>query len=217
MSTMAQVEVEVTAGVDTHKDSHTAAALDAAGRLLGSAQFPATAAGYAGLLAWLAGFGTVMLVGVEGTGVYGAGLARHLRAHGVAVVEVDRPDRKARRWQGKSDPVDAEAAARAALARRATGIPKDRDSRVEALRNLRVARRSAIRHRADAQRQIHALLITAPEPLRAQLSALRMAELLRHAATAVIDIDRADEPAVAVMIALQVLARRHQQLTVEIT
>ena len=217
MSTMAQVEVEVTAGVDTHKDSHTAAALDAAGRLLGSAQFPATAAGYAGLLAWLAGFGTVMLVGVEGTGVYGAGLARHLRAHGVAVVEVDRPDRKARRWQGKSDPVDAEAAARAALARRATGIPKDRDSRVEALRNLRVARRSAIRHRADAQRQIHALLITAPEPLRAQLSALRMAELLRHAATAVIDVDRADEPAVAVMIALQVLARRHQQLTVEIT
>lgn len=85
------------------------------------------------------------------------------------MVEVDRPDRKARRWQGKSDPVDAEAAARAALGRVRTGVPKQRDGRVEALRSLRVARRSAISQRADTQRQITALIVTAPEPLRAQL------------------------------------------------
>jgi transposase len=217
MSTMAHVEVEVTGGVDTHKDTHTVAAVDAAGRLLGSAQFPATVGGYAGLLAWLCGFGRVVLVGVEGTGVYGAGLARYLNAQDVPVVEVDRPDRKVRRWQGKSDPVDAEAAARAALVRRATGTPKDRDSRVEALRNLRVARRSAIGHRADVQRQIRCLVITAPEPLRGDLNQLGIAELVRHAATAVVDVDRADQPDAAVMIALQALARRHRQLTDEIT
>jgi len=113
------VAVEVTGGVDTHKDTHTAAAVDEAGRVLGSAQFPADAAGYRALLAWLRAFGTLVLVGIEGTGVYGAGLARLLAEQGVAMVEIDRPDRKSRRWQGKSDPVDAEAAARAALARSA--------------------------------------------------------------------------------------------------
>src|SRR5919197_84893 len=115
MTTMTQQPVQVTGGVDTHSDTHcdthTAAAVDSAGRVLGSAIFPATGAGYAALLAWLASFGTLVLVGIEGTGVYGAGLARYLREQGVAMVEIDRPDRKARRWQGKSDPVDAEAAA----------------------------------------------------------------------------------------------------------
>jgi transposase len=117
---------EVTGGVDTHKDSHTAAALDDAGRLLGHHQFPATPPGYAALLNWLARFGKLVRVGIEGTGVYGAGLARHLQAAGVELVEVDRPDRKARRRHGKSDPVDAEAAARAAQTGRATGVPKTR-------------------------------------------------------------------------------------------
>lgn len=92
--------VEVTGGVDTHKDTHTAAAIDAAGRVLGSAQFPTNPAGYRSLLSWLRTFGTLLLVGVEGTGAYGAGLARFLHGQGVAMVEVDRPDRKARRWQG---------------------------------------------------------------------------------------------------------------------
>ena len=103
-------------------------------------------------------FGTLLVVGVEGTGVYGAGLARYLAAEGVAMVEVDRPDRKMRRFAGKSDPLDAEAAARTALARVRTGVPKQRDGQVEALRNLRVARRSAIDpvvrrggHREDAR------------------------------------------------------------------
>lgn len=90
---MAQHEVEVTGGVDTHKDTHTAAAIDTAGRVLGSAQFPASALGYRKLLTWLRSFGTLLMVGVEGAGAYGAGLSRYLREHDVTVVEIDRPDR----------------------------------------------------------------------------------------------------------------------------
>jgi transposase len=99
----------ITGGVDTHADTHVAAALDRVGGLLGVREFPATPDGYAGLLAWLRGFGTVHLVGIEGTGSYGAGLARHIAAAGIRVVEVDRSDRQDRRRQGKSDPLDAAA------------------------------------------------------------------------------------------------------------
>ena len=95
----------ITGGVDTHADVHVAAALDPIGGLLGVQEFPATAAGYAGLLGWLGGFGTVALVGIEGTGSYGAGLARHVTTAGIRVVEVDRSDRQDRRRQGKSDPL----------------------------------------------------------------------------------------------------------------
>ncbi|HJY03733.1 MAG TPA: transposase [Streptosporangiaceae bacterium] len=93
----------VTGGVDTHADVHVAAALDPIGGLLGVREFPVTAAGYASLLSWLAGSGTVALVGIEGTGSYGAGLARYMAAAGIQVVEVDRPDRQDRRRNGKSD------------------------------------------------------------------------------------------------------------------
>jgi transposase len=213
---MTQDAVEVTGGVDTHKDTHTAAALDSAGRLLGSAQFPATGSGYGRLLDWLRGFGTLVRVGVEGTGAYGAGLARHLAAAGVVVVEIDRPDRKARRWQGKSDPVDAEAAARATLAGRRTGIPKDRDGQVEALRALRVARRGAVGHRADVLKQMKALVVTAPEPVRAELSALSNARLVAVCADADVPAARAGDPAVAVRLALRSLAGRYQHLSAEI-
>src|SRR5580693_5239887 len=79
----------ITGGVDTHAGTHVAAALDPVGGLLGVREFPATAAGYGRLLGWLGGFGTVALVGVEGTGSYGAGLTRHITAAGVRVVEVD--------------------------------------------------------------------------------------------------------------------------------
>ena len=99
--------IDVTGGVDTHQDTHTAAVIDMVGRVLGSQQFPATAAGYAALLAWMRGFGRLLRVGVEGTGAYGAALSRFLHSEGVRVVEVDRPDRKTRRSKGKSDPIDA--------------------------------------------------------------------------------------------------------------
>lgn len=199
-----------------HQDTHTAAAVDSTGRVLGTAQFPAAPAGYTALLDWLCGFGAVRLVGIEGTGVYGAGLARHLHTAGVAMVEIDRPDRKARRWQGKSDPVDAEAAARAALAAHRTGTPKRRTGQVEALRNLRVARRSAIDQRADVQRQLKSLLVTAPEPLRSQLRGLPTGKLIVACAAARPDPGQAADPATATRIALRALARRHQHLCTEL-
>jgi transposase len=104
MTTMVEDARVITGGVDTHAGMHVAAALDSIGGLLGVQEFPATAAGYASLLSWLRSFGTLAVAGVEGTGSYGAGLARHLAAAGVRVVEVDRPDRQDRARQGKSDP-----------------------------------------------------------------------------------------------------------------
>uniref|UniRef100_UPI00190F33A3 IS110 family transposase n=1 Tax=Actinomadura sp. K4S16 TaxID=1316147 RepID=UPI00190F33A3 len=178
---------------------------------------PADAAGYAALLDWMRRFGQVGPVGVEGTGAYGAGLARLLRDQGVDVVEVDRPDRRTRRFQGKSDPIDAVHAAKTALVGERTGVPERRDGRVEALRNLRVARRSAVDQRADAQRQIKALIVTAPDELRERLRGLPVKELISLCAG--LRPDRADaaSPATAAKIALRSLARRHQQLSAEIT
>jgi len=111
--TIVEAARSVTGGVDTHLDVHVAAALDPLGGLLGVESFATTPAGYRKLLGWMAGFGPVALVGVEGTGAYGAGLTRFLRRHGVDVVEVDRQNRQARRAQGKSDSADAIEAARA--------------------------------------------------------------------------------------------------------
>jgi transposase len=179
--------------------------------------FPATGAGYVQLLDWMGGFGRIVLVGIEGTGAYGVALAAHLRRQGVAMVEVDRPDRKTRRSQGKCDPVDAEAAARAALAARATGTPKDHDTTVESVRVLRVARRSAVDQRADVQRQIKSMIVTAPEPLRDQLRALRDKQLLAACVDLCPDPTRLHEPGEATKHALHTLAARHAQLSEEIT
>lgn len=218
MTTIArnEVRIEVAGGVDTHQDTHTAAVIDTTGRPLADRQFPATAAGYRQLLAWLRSFGTPLVVGVEGTGAYGAGLARHLRTQGVRVVEVDRPDRKARRFAGKSDPLDAQAAARATLAGVRTGVPKDRDGQVEALRNLRVARRSAVDQRADCMRRIKTLLVTAPDAVRGRLRDLPDARLLVTCVALRPDTTRVDDPAQAVKVALRSLARRHATLVQEI-
>jgi len=144
-STMTDVQLEVIGGVDTHADTHTAAAVDELGRILGHERFPTTVAGYRALLRWLSQLGPVRSVGVEGTGSYGVGLTRFLRAEGVHVLEVDRPNRKLRRQRGKSDPVDAEAAARAVLAGTARTLSKSRDGQVEAIRAVRAARLSADR------------------------------------------------------------------------
>jgi len=156
----------ITGGVDTHADVHVAAALDPVGGLLGVQEFPATPAGYACLLGWLGGFGTVCLVGVEGTGSYGAGLARHITAAGVRVVEVDRSDRQDRRRAGKSDPLDAVSAARAAQSGRAAGTPKGQDGQVEAIRALMVAKRTARSERIQTINQARALIVTGPDDIR---------------------------------------------------
>src|SRR5215470_16254032 len=160
----------ITGGVNTHTNLHIAAALDRIGGLLGVQEFPATAAGYAGLLDWLSGFGDIALVGVEGTGSYGAGLARHLATTGVRVVEVDRADRQDRHRRGKSDPLDAVSAARAAQSGRASGAPKGRDGVVEAIRALMADGRSARHERTQANGQARALIVTGPDELRTRFA-----------------------------------------------
>src|ERR1019366_3885671 len=144
----------VTGGVDTHLDVHVAAALDPLGALLGSEPFETTPVGYRSMLAWFEGFGEITKIGVEGTGSYGAGLARFLRRRGIEVIEVDRQNRQARRKTGKSDPLDAIEAARAALGGRASGHPKSRDGAVEAIRVLVIAKRSARQARVKALTQM---------------------------------------------------------------
>ena len=152
--------------LDTHADVHVAAALDENGGLLGIESFPTDTAGYRRLVEWLTSFGPVIRVGVEGTGSYGVGLARHLQDVGVVVVEVDRPNRQKRRRLGKSDPIDAEAAARAALSGEASVTPKWRDGAVEQIRVLMVARRSARMQRNQALNQLRQIVICAPEENR---------------------------------------------------
>ena len=206
----------VTGGVDTHADTHTVAALDQVGRLLDHATFPATATGYDQLLAWLTGHGPLDQVGIEGTGSYGAGLTRRLRSQGVRVVEVDRPDRKTRRLQGKSDPVDAIAAARAVLAGTAAGIPKSRDGVVESIRALRVVRRTAIKAHTAALNALHSTVVSAPEELRAALQPLSTKQLVTTCARLRPGADLAD-PLHGTKRALRRLACRCQQLAEEIS
>ena len=152
----------ITGGVDTHRDVHVAAALDPLGGVLGSENFTTDTVGYQALLRWLETFGDVTKIGVGGTGSYGSGLARHLRRAGVEVIEVDRPDRQKRRRTGKSHPLDAIEAARAALSGRATGSPKSRDGAVEAIRILVVAKRSARQARVQTIIQMRHLGRTGP-------------------------------------------------------
>src|SRR5438132_7390290 len=172
----------VTGGVDTHADVHVAAAVDGNGGVLGVQSFATTPVGFRGLHAWLAGFGEIVRVGVEGTGAYGAGLARHLRGQGLVVIEVDRPNRQERRRNGKSDELDAIEAARAVLSGRASGIAKSADGDVEAIRALLVARRSGRNVRIKYLNQIRHLVFTAPEELRERLRDVPTDHLARTAA-----------------------------------
>jgi transposase len=205
----------VTVGVDTHLDIHVAHAKDAMGRRLGTCSIPTTPAGYAELLDWARAFGEVQAWGVEGTGSYGAGLARLLRDQGQVVVEVNRPDRSTRRRRGKSDPLDAEAAARTVQAGEATALPKAGTGQVEMIRCLRVARATAMKARTQAINAIKALLVTAPAELREQLRGLPAARLVATAAR--LEPDSLASPTAAAKLALCTLARRYQALSSEIT
>jgi transposase len=216
MTSMTTNSTAVTGGVDTHGQTHHGAALDSVGRQLGDREFPTTPAGYRALLSWLQAFGHLGRVGVEGTGAYGAGLTRQLRAAGVTVVEVNHPDRESRRAKGKSDPLDAYSAARAALAGKATGVPKTQDGRVEAVRMLRVARSSAVKARSQATNQLKALLVTAPAELREQLRTLSNTRLIATCARLRPTGDIAD-PEHATKTALRRLALRHKYLSEEIS
>jgi transposase len=205
----------VTLGVDTHAEQHVAAALDERGRLLGTCAIPTTSSGFAQLVRWAHEYGELDKVGIEGTGSYGAGLARWLRAQSVLVVEVDRPDRRTRRRRGKSDTVDAEAAARAVLAGTATAQPKAGTGPMEMVRTLRVARQSAIKARTQAANELHALVVTAPDAIRAQLRHLTLPKLVTNAA-AFRRSKQLTTPTAATKLALKSIAVRYQQLSAEI-
>lgn len=207
---MTAANANVIGGVDTHSETHHAAVIDANGKHLGDAQFPATAAGYVALGAYLAAFGTVVRVGVEGTGSYGAGLFRYLYAAGFQVVEVIRPGRQVRRMRGKSDPIDAYAAAATALAGTQHPVPKTGDGPIEAIRYLLVTRRSAVKARTAAQIQMKSLIITAPEALRQRFRGVTAKTLVQGLAR------MRPNGADPIAAALKSLARRHQQLTAEI-
>lgn len=157
-------------GVDTHRDTHVAAVVDQTGRILDIGSFPTTTTGHRSLRAWMRRHGDVIGVGVEGTGSYGAGLARHLADAQVEVVEVNRPNRQARRRRGKNDTVDAEAAARAALNGEATSRPKARDGIVESIRALRIAFCATRSTRTRIANQLRDLVLCAPDQLRQNTS-----------------------------------------------
>lgn len=177
---------------------------------------PAAAEGYEALISWAEGFGSVRCAGVEGTSSYGAGLARYLREAGVAVMEVERPKRRHLPRNGKSDAKDAERAARAVLAGQTTGEPKSADGRVEMIRALRAARRSAVKARAQAANQLQGLRVTAPEELRDRLRGLSTKELVALAARFRLGDDDPDNVQTATKFALRSIAQRYRTLSEEI-
>jgi transposase len=205
---------EVILGVDTHKDLHAAAVINPLGVLLSSEMFPATEAGYQALAAWAGRFGAVRRAGVECTGSYGAALARHLRAAGVEVIEANQPDKATRRRRGKTDTLDAEAAARAVLSGRASGSAKAGDGPVEMLRMFKLAKSSAIKARTQTINQLKAVLVAADPQLRETLAGLSNLRLIRRCAQ--LNIDTPQDATSAAAYTLRLLARRILTLTDEI-
>jgi len=205
--------LDVTVGVDTHKDIHVAVAIDGLGRRLGQTDVSVSSSGYVELLDWSQRFGSVTAFGVEGTGSYGAGLARYLRAQGANVIEVNRPDRATRHRIGKSDPIDAEAAARTILAGTSTITPKDGDGHVEMIRILKIARDSAVKAQSQATNQVKALIITAPPDLRESIQDLPRIALLERCAA--LRTGSISTPLAATKHALRLLSRRALALRIE--
>jgi transposase len=211
---MADNNSEIIVGVDTHTDTHAAVAIDHLGRRLDSIEISTDEDGYRTLLEWARSLGELCGVGIEGTGSYGVGLSRYLIEAGVTVIEVGRVNRQHRRRYGKSDPADAEAAARAVLAGQATGVPKSRDGIVESIRTLHVVKRSAIKARTQAANQMTGLIITAPESTRNELRDLSTLNRARRAAKW--RPGTGHDPATVTRRAIRALARRWLDLTDEI-
>jgi transposase len=201
-------------GVDTHKDEHVAIAVDSLGVRIGQRNLPTTKTGYVGLERWASGLGEIDAFGVEGTGSYGAGLTRFLRGQGHRVIEVNRPDRSTRRRLGKSDPTDAEMAARSVLAGVARDRPKSGIDKVEMIRMLKSTKDSAMKGRTQAINQMKSLIVTAPVELRAKLRDMNTSQLVARCARW--RRGQLGTPTVAARYALRSLARRYIQLTREI-
>ena len=208
--TVQPLPVAVVGGVDSHADTVHVAVISAHGAELGDQEFPTTPAGYRAALGFLVGHGQVDAVGIEGTSSYGAGFTTAARAAGLHVIEVNRPDRAERRRRGKSDPIDAYAAARAVRSGRATSAPKD--ASIEAIRALHNATRSAVKARTAAMNQIHQMLINAPADLRAKYAVLAGQGLVTALSAARVPGDPLTGP---ITIALRALARRIVALTAE--
>jgi transposase len=204
----------ITVGVDTHADAHVAVALDQLGARLDEVHIPTTRAGYDDLQRWATGLGPVDGFGVEGTGSYGAELARVLRRRGYRVIEVNRPDRATRHRRGKSDPIDAEMAARAVLSGVAASTPKNADGEAEMVRMLKMAKDSAVKTRTQALNQIKAILVTAPAQLREALAGLAVGKLLERCAS--FEPGELTTPTAVAQHTLRLLARRNLTLRAEV-
>jgi transposase len=211
----------ITGGVDTHQRTHHAGIVDEQLRPVADREFPVTEAGYRALLEWMAGFGLLTRVGVESTGSYGAGLTRFLVAAGVEVREVQGPEKTTRVHHGKSDVIDAYAAARQAAAGvgrsgRALGIAKDKTGIVEAIRAVKVPRDGAVKDRTRAYSQLRDLVTTAPAAIHDELIGLTGTQRANRAAGYRPDPARLAEPTQAVKYALRDLARHIHDLDTRI-
>ncbi|MEU1144615.1 IS110 family transposase [Streptomyces sp. NPDC005863] len=215
-----EVAGEIVLGVDTHRDAHVAAVLSVTGTVLDTGEFPATAAGYRELLKWAGTLGSVRRAGVEGTGSYGASLSRYLLSQGVDVFDVNRMDRADRRRRGKSDPLDAQNAARAVLSGRARARAKAGDGPVQIARMYKLAKASAVKARTQAINQLKSVLVTADPVLREELAPLGSAELVRTCAGfsgSVVQGEGGEETVLqATRITLGLLACRIGQLSEQI-
>ena len=201
----------VVGGIDTHKEMHVAGVVDEVGGVLATESFPATPKGYGQLISWMRSFGQVLRVGIEGTGSYGAGISERFAAAEIEVVEINRPNRQMRRLRGKSDEVDAVAAARAALVDENLATPKGRSGIVESIRALRVAFTSMRNTRTRVANQIHGLVVTAPELLRIQLQDLELDDCVSRCAR--LRPGNLADPINGTRSALKALSRQYLELT----
>lgn len=201
-------------GIDTHKYVHVAVAIDDLGARLGDRHVPANREGYARLEAWATSFGRVAAFGIEGTGSYGVGLASFLRRSGHRIVEVNRRDRRSRRGNGKTDTLDAEAAARAVLSGEAAAVPKPADGAAEMIRQLKIARDTARKARTSAIVTLKALLVTCPAELREQFDDLTDKILIDRCAG--LRPGAVSSPTASAKHALRALAKRYTALSDEI-
>lgn len=206
----------IVAGVDTHKDTHHCAVLGLTGSVLGDAKFPVSQAGYQALVDWVGSYGVIDRIGVELTGSYGAGLARHLSEAGIEVLEVNTTDKATRARRGKGDRIDAIAAAQKVLSGMATAIPKDTTGVVESIRILTAVRDLAVRNRTQALNQIKDVRVTAPAALREALAGLSLKALAKEATRLRPEPTRLAEPEQAAKLALKRLGHRVLALTSEI-
>jgi transposase len=212
---MTKEHLKVIAGIDTHADTHHVAVITETGLHLADREFPAAGSGYQGIIELLTGFGPLVAVGVEGTGSYGAELSRVLAREGIHVVEVMRPNRQVRRLQGKSDPLDAYQAAESVLSGHACATPKSRDGAVESLRVLRAERATAMRARIAVMAQVKAILVTAPENIRAKYRAMTNPALMA-ALEKTRPAGAPSEPLTSTATVLKRLSIRYRHLTLEL-